>query len=200
MGRGAGDWRKTVEPHFGFLADHGFRITASDDSTFWESSVTYTSSVSAVKVARSQEFVRSGVSLIRLVDGSVPPYPIWITTERIDWALLDLVLKARSPERHAEALRMHGLSKTELEQQLSFWADSIQTVCPDFLAGDLSAIDEAAVLIREQVGNHPQQITAWVPEDAPLGAEEAEATKLAATVPPEVSVSVRRYRRDKPAG
>ena len=199
MGRQASKWRQMVEPHFGFLAEHGFRVTGADDSTWWETSLTYTSPVAGIKVARSQEFDRSEVNLIRLVDGTIPPYPIWVTADRRDWALLDMALKARSPEKHAEAMRMTGLSKRELEKQLVFWAESIRTILPDFLAGDLSVIDEAAELVREVVISHPQQITAWVPEDAPVGAEEAEAAALAKTVPQEVSVSVRRYRRGKPA-
>ncbi len=67
-----------------------------------------------------------------------------MTADRIDWALLDIVLGVRSPQRHAELSRMKGLAKIELERQLAFWAESIQSVVSDFLGGDLSAIDEAA--------------------------------------------------------
>lgn len=88
---------KLVAPSFAFLEAHGFRLSATEDSSAWET-WQYTSAVSAVRVTRSNEFVRADVHLIRLVDGQVPAYPIWITSERMNWALLDNVLEVRTPD------------------------------------------------------------------------------------------------------
>jgi hypothetical protein len=195
VGRTAAAWRKVVEPYFGFVTAHGFRSISADDSSWWETSVTYASSKAAIKVSKSIEFQRCEVHLIRLVDGKVPPYPIWITSERIDWALLDVVLSARSPEYHARARRLSGLGKRELEEQLAFWSESLKIVTPEFLEGSLNAIDDAAVITRRQVADHPQQVVAWVPDTASPEAEQQQHSELAATVPPEVAVAVRRYRR-----
>ena len=193
----AGSWQDQVQPHFAFLEGYGFRITASDASSPWETSVTYKSSTGGVKVTNSNEFFRAEVNLIRLVDGHVPPYPIWITDEPINWALLDNVLEVRSPERLEPARSLKGLGKADVDRQLEFWADCLNTVAADFLDGDMSAIDEASAVIRARVREHPQQMTVWLPDSAPAGADAAEFEQASTTVPPEVGVKVRRYRRKR---
>jgi len=52
--------------------------------------------------------------LIRLVSGQVPPYPIWITDDRIDWTLLDNVVEARAPDLMDEVRKQAGLKAPEL--------------------------------------------------------------------------------------
>jgi hypothetical protein len=179
----------------GFLINHGFTNVTTDDSSFWSLWVQYASGGAAVRISKSNEFRRSEVQLIRLVDGEVPPYPIWIGSDRIDWILLDNVLEARRADLQHAALLMTGLQDREIDAQLAFWADSLRDVCPDFLAGDFAAIDEAGAIIRARVREHPQEIVAWLPEDAPTGADASALRDMAATVPPEVGVRVRRYRR-----
>lgn len=188
-------WAAKVEPHFGFLVDHGFGQVETDDSSFWSIWVQYASGRAAVRISLSNEFRRAEVQLIRLVDGQVPPYPIWITSDRIDWVLLDTVLEARKPSRLAETRSMTGLDGKRLDEQLAFWAEILRAVAPDFLGGDFAAMDETAEIVRARVREHPQQIVTWLPEDAAPGADEAALHDSAATVPPEVEVSVRRYRR-----
>jgi hypothetical protein len=66
MGKEATKWLEAVDPHFGFLADLGFAPRAVDDSSFWSVWVQYQSSTSAVRISKSNEFVRSEVHLIPL--------------------------------------------------------------------------------------------------------------------------------------
>lgn len=99
-----------VEEHFDFLVERGFRLTDVDYST-WTISVTYGSATSAVQVSKSNEFIRSEVHLVRLVDGKLPPYPIWVTEARIDWTLLDNVLEARAPGLLERSLKLTGSSR-----------------------------------------------------------------------------------------
>lgn len=204
MGASARDWTRLVEPHFSFLQAHGFRLSPADDSSWWETWVQYASDASAVRLARSTEFGRVDVHLIRLVDGAVPPYPVWVTSEPLNWVLLDTVLQARSAELFQQVAAQRGLDDSQVERQLAFWASALVSVAPEFLHGDMAAVDEAETIVRERVHQHPQQATVWVPEDAAsdLSARQAQAT--AATVPPEVSVVVRRYRHPRsgrrPAG
>lgn len=195
MGRAADAWAKTVGPHMSFLIGHGFSRVTTDDSSFWSLWVQYASDDAAVRISKSNEFRRSEVHLIRLVDAKVPPYPIWITADRIDWTLLDNVLEARRPALMQAALPMAGLQDRDIELQLAFWANALREACPDFLAGDLAAIDEAGEIVRGRVREHPQEIVAWLPEDAPDGADASAAREMADTVPPDVAVRVRRYRR-----
>jgi len=180
-----------------FLIGHGFTRVTKDDSSFWSLWVQYASNNAAVRISKSNEFRRSEVQLIRLVDGEVPPYPIWITPDRIDWTLLDNVLEARRPDLMEAALPMTGLQDRDIDLQLAFWANALREACPDFLAGDFAAIDEAGEIVRERVREHPQEIVAWLPEDAPGSADASALRDMAATVPPEVGVRVRRYRRNE---
>jgi hypothetical protein len=198
MGRSAEKWARKVEPHFGFLRDAGFSRVEADDSSFWSLWVQYASPTAAVRISKSNEFIRAEVQLIRLVDGHVPPYPIWITSERIDWTLLDNVLEARYPGLQAESRRLTGLDESALERQLTFWADALRVAASDFLGGSFDAIDEAAVLVRQRVADHPQEIVEWIPEEAPQTAEVEAHADLVRTVPPEVGIRTRRYRRKKP--
>ncbi|MDP9181819.1 MAG: hypothetical protein M3P04_03435 [Actinomycetota bacterium] len=179
----------------GFLIAHGFTRVTKDDSSFWSLWVQYASETAAVRISKSNEFRRSEVQLIRLVEGKVPPYPIWITADRIDWTLLDNVLEARRPDLQHAALPMTGLQDRDIDLQLAFWANALRDTCSDFLAGDFGAIDEAGDIVRERVREHPQEIVAWLPEDAPASADASAVRDMAATVPPEVGVRVRRYRR-----
>jgi hypothetical protein len=193
VGASARHWRQLAGPHFAFLEEHGFRLTATDDSSTWETWVQYTSATSAVRVTRSREFARVEVQLIRLVDGQVPAYPIWVTSEPMNWALLDNVLEARAPELLQRAAG--GVTGPEVDRQLAFWASALATAAPEFLDGDLAAIADAESIVRQRVSQHPQQVTVWIPDDAePAGsARQAQSTK--ATVPPEVRVVTAQYQR-----
>jgi hypothetical protein len=193
VGASARHWRQSVSSHFAFLEGHGFRLSATDDSSAWETWVQYTSAVSAVRVTRSNEFVRAEVHLIRLVDGQVPVYPIWITSEPVNWALLDNVLEARTPELLEQVAR--GLTDPELDRQLAFWASALMTAAPEFLEGDLTAIADAESIVRQRVRQHPQQVTVWIPDDADPDSVAHQVQVTTATVPPEVRVVTARYQR-----
>jgi len=167
MGERAEQWRRSVDPHFGYLTGLGFSEVDLDlERSPWSVWVQYRSASSAVRVSRSNEFIRCEVELIRLVDGRVPAYPIWITDDRIDWTLLDNVVEVRRPELAAEAARHRGLGPAEVEDQLAYWAQVLRDVAGDFLAGDLAAIDETGALVRSRVAEHPQQVQVWLPDDA----------------------------------
>jgi hypothetical protein len=195
MGKDALKWRKMVELHFGFLTGLGFATIDVDDSSFWSLWVQYRSETSAIRISRSNEFIRSEVELIRLVNGEVPAYPIWITDDRIDWTLLDNVVEVRQPDLMAEVARQTGLRASQLDEQLKFWARVLRDVAEDFLVGSFAPLDEAGALVRSRVAENPQQVQIWIPSDAPAGAGAERAAEIQATVPPNVGVSVRRYRR-----
>ncbi len=195
MSRAEVTWQRTVAPHFDFLTEHGFRPLPTKDGSFWATSCHYGSATAAVEVTRSNEFRRVEVSLIRLVDGAIPPYPIWVTSEPLHHTLLDNVLEAcQSPMLNDSALA-YGLGARDIQRQLVFWADALRIVAPEFLAGDLSAIDEAEDVIRARVAEHPQEIVTWLPDDASQDDESAAMEQMRIEVPPEVSVTTRRYRR-----
>jgi hypothetical protein len=91
--------------------------------------------------------------------------------------------------------KQSGLRPVELDHRLHFWALVLRQLAGDFLAGDFRPLDEAALITRDRVADSPQEVTATLPEDAPDEVEAREGEELAAILPPEVGVSVRRYRR-----
>ena len=105
-----------MERHFGFLDAFGFRSFGAEERSQWETSVVYKARQVALKICLSREVNRAEVNLIRLVDGEVPPYPIWITDEVLNWTLLDNVIEARRPDLSAPS---GGLKDDDLERQLA---------------------------------------------------------------------------------
>lgn len=187
-------WADAVERHFGFVDAFGLRSLGAEERSQWETSVVYKSHQVALKISLSREFNRAEVNLIRLVDDEVPPYPIWITEEVLNWTLLDNVIEARRPDLSAQ-IPSGGLQEDELERQLVTWAELLRLVAPEFLEGDPSAIDDAAVVIRQRVREHPQQVTVWLPEDTPSNADRDLVGDVRGSVPPNVNVKVARYSR-----
>lgn len=164
-------WRKMVAPHFDFVIEHGFEPAGVHDEVM-ATSCSYRASNAVIRVTRRIEFGRAEVSIIRLVNDEVPPYPIWVTSEPLNHTLLDNVLEARRSPLLEDPKRMPGLDDVALERQLAFWAEALRTVAPDLLAGSLSAIEEAESVVRARVAEHPQTIVAWLPEDAPPAPSE----------------------------
>jgi hypothetical protein len=195
VGKLGESWARAVAAHFGFLEAHGYAFASVDDSSFWQTDVLYRRPEVAVKITRSNEFRRVEVSIIRLVDDHVAPEPIWLTpTVPIHSALLDNVLEARGSELRWRAGAVSGLGADEVQRQLAFWAAALREVCPEFLDGDATAIDEVAAMLRAKVANHPAQLTIHLPDSA-SAAEKARAILEAQdTVPPEVTVVVNRYQ------
>ncbi|MFN8022233.1 MAG: hypothetical protein U0Q03_11960 [Acidimicrobiales bacterium] len=189
-------WTSAVERHFGFLKAHGFTLGSAEEPTQWERAVLCKAPAVAVRVARSVEFARAEVNLIRLVDDQVPPYPIWITDDVVNWTLLDTVIEARRPDLMKQ-LPPGGLDESELDRQLAAWAELLRLVAADFLDGDAGAIDDAAEVLRQRVQEHPQRVTVWVPREA----EPSIADDVRASVPSNVEVNVAgysRWRRKRP--
>lgn len=184
-----------MAPHFAFVTAHGFEFAGVEDDSFWATRCSYRSPTAVIQITLSTEFGRVEVSLVRLVDDEVPPYPIWVTSEPLHHTLLDTVLEARRSALLQDSRGKSGLDDTALERQLAFWAEALRTAAPDFLAGSCSAIDDAASVVRARVAEHPQKIVTWLPEDAPPGDERTAIEGLTAQVPPEVGTEVRRYRR-----
>src|SRR5205823_2735942 len=131
-------WQATVAGHFGFLeADFHLSVIATDDSSNWETSVTYASDPVAVIVRYSVEFDRAEVELIRLVDGKVPRVPTFVHPDtRIDRALLDILLLLRAPAEAEKLRQLGGLDSTSVDSSLAFQALALRRYGGDFLSGN----------------------------------------------------------------
>jgi hypothetical protein len=189
-------WQAKVDLHFAYLrTTHGFRIASADATSFWVTRVVYQSDVAAVAVDKSIEFERVELSVIRLVDGRLPQYPIFVLPDTvINQTLFDTILTIRNPDLLDHLRGLKGLDDDHIEKSLTFLARSLEEIAPDFLTGDLSLFEAVDALIKEQVKAHPPVITVYLPEDA-TPAREAAAIEEARKGSPGVQVVARRYRR-----
>lgn len=187
-------WRAKVDAHFGYLrTTYGFRITSVDASSAWVTRLVYQSDVAAVAVDRSFEFGRVEVSVIRLVDGKLPEYPVFILPETvINQTLLDNILIIRNSDRFNQLCELKGLEDDEIEKTLAFLARALEEHSTDFLSGDFSIFVEVDQLIRDRVKAHPPVITVYLPESA-SAEEEAAAIEETRRGSPGVQVVARRY-------
>jgi hypothetical protein len=194
VARAAKAWERRVREHFDFLVEHGFRFDHVETSS-WATTVLYLSPTLGLEVTRSVEFDRVELELLRLVAGELPEYDVWVTDSQRNRVLFDNVLIARAPEVDEASRALSGLSREEVEKQLRFWADALRSVAPDFLDGDDAPLREGERVIRQRVAENPQELTIWLPGDASQEEEARARDEARQTAPPNVEVSVRRYRR-----
>ena len=188
-------WAEQVARHFGFVTEYGFVRTDVDAATPWEVRATYRAQGCALAVIRSHEFQRVEVQLMRLVDGQLPAYPIFIVDAvAVDTFYLDELLALRRPGAQEFVTRQRGLSAEEIEAQLVFWSGTLREYGQDFLAGDLRVLDELEQIVRNRAGQHRPEVVVWLPGGA-TAEDEARAVERARTgIPEGVIITTRRYR------
>ena len=194
MARAAKAWERRVREHFDFLVEHGFRFDHVETSS-WATTARYLSPTLGLEVTRSVEFDRVEIELIRLVEGRLPEYEVWVTDSPLNRVLFDNVVIARAPEVDKASRALSGLSGDNVEKQLRFWADALRTVAPEFLSGDDAPLRDGEGVIRQRVAENPQEVTIWLPGDASQEEEDRARDEARRTAPPNVEVSVRRYHR-----
>jgi hypothetical protein len=149
------EWAGCVARHFGFLEKFGFHMAAELGSAQWfRTQVVYVSETSAVEVDLSVEYQRVEVTLARLKDGALPPVRVFVTKASFDYVLLDNVVGAGAPDRP----RWQTTPGRTYDEQLSFWAETLRTVAPDFLQGDLSVIDDGERAVRARTAS-PRRVS-----------------------------------------
>lgn len=191
-------WARTVKRHFGFLErDFGMAVIGTDDQSNWQTTVTYSGTASAVVVRYSVEFDRAEVELVRLVDGKVPPVPIFVHADTpINRGWLDNLLAVREPLAAEELRQLTGLGHRSVEGTLRFEAEALRKYARDILSGDLHWFVDIERSIRQQVSAHPPTITLHLPE----GTQQPEVDRAVAkakTLDPRVAVNVRFYRKPR---
>jgi hypothetical protein len=194
VARAAKAWERRVREHFDFLVEHGFRFDHVEARS-WATTALYLSPTLGLEVTRSVEFDRVELELIRLVEGELPDYEVWVTDSPRNRVLFDNTLIARSPKLDEASRALKGLSSEEEEKQLRFWADALRSVAPDFLDGDDAALRDGEQVVRQRVAENPQELTIWLPGDASRKDEDRARERARKTAPPDVEISVRRYRR-----
>jgi hypothetical protein len=194
-------WAEQVERHFGFLARYGFAVTDIEASTWWEVRVTYRSPRSAVAVIRSVEFQRVEVQLMRLADGELPEYPIFVVDSvPVNTFYADDLLELRLDGADEVLASQHGLEPQEVEAQLAVWSEVLRDYGGDLLAGDLSVLDELEQMVRDRARQHRHEVVIWLPESASADEEAHAVDDTRTTVPEGVAVVARRYRQTPSRG
>jgi hypothetical protein len=194
VARAAKAWERRVREHFDFLVEHGIRFDHVEASP-WATTALFLSPTLGLEVTRSVVFDRVELQLVRLVGGEPPEYEVWVTDGPLNRVLFDNVLIARAPELEEASRALSGLSREDEEKQLRFWADALRSVAPDFLEGDDAPLREGEQVVRQRVAENPQELTIWLPSDASEEEEDRAREEARQTAPPNVEVSVKRYRR-----
>ncbi len=189
-------WQAKVDLYFAYLrTTYGFRITSADASSVWVTRVIYQSDVAAVQVDRSIEFQRVELTVVRLVDGRIPAYPIFVKPDTvINQALFDNILIIRNPQLLDQLDMLKGLDDDHVEQSLAFLAKALEDNATDILNGDLSIFVAVDALIKERDMAHPPAITVYLPDGA-TSEHEAAAIEEAHKNSPEIPVVARRYHQ-----
>ena len=161
----ARSWEQRVDPHFGYLrTEFGCEIVDRSDESWWETSVTYQNTTTAVKVACSEEFDRVETDIIRLVKGARPPYPAFVSaTPKLHQFGLGNLLMIRAPELWSEMKEQKGQSDDATATQLASAAKALREFAADVLRGDFSSFDEMEARVRA-VARDMEGITIWSPD------------------------------------
>lgn len=191
----AARWRSEVETRLGaVLGAHSLSLR-SESSDNWGQRVVYANATTGLIVHSSIEFNRVEVSLVRLVEGEVPPYPIFVSnTPVLHQFLIDNLLALRAPELIHELRKLVGLGGKERDRQLTAYGHWLDQYAGDVLDGDFTAFAEMEREVRRRVALHPERIQVWVPEGTSAD-KAAEAQAGAGRVAPGIPVTVRRYWR-----
>jgi hypothetical protein len=191
----AGEWERRVDREFGYLrTDFGCEIVDRSDKTWWETSVTYQNTTTAVKVACSEEFDRVETDLIRLVDGTRPPYPVFVlATPKLHQFGLGNLLMIRDPELWNEMKEQKGLSDRAITTQLETAAKALREFGADVLRGDFGSFDMMEARVRA-VARDMEGVTIWSPDAGDSSAVADTIAKIRASYPT-VPIVTRGYRR-----
>jgi hypothetical protein len=171
----ADEWQSFVTPYFGYLeTDYGFRVTQVDASSPWLVRMIYQTATTAIYVDCNFEFLRVEVSLVRLLDGELPPYPVFIRHDTVMHEfLLDNLLNIRAPHLMSEIWESKGLGEGKVRQSLKLFGPALNDYAADVLRGDFSifATLEANTKKWRQKKQQRDQVTQQLPRQVQMAFE-----------------------------
>ena len=191
----ASEWERRVDREFGYLrTEFACEIVDRSDENWWETSVTYQNTTTAVKVAFSEEADRVEVDLIRLVDGARPPTVVFVSeTPKLHEFGLGNLLMIRAPELWNEMRKQNGLTDDAVAIQLTAAAKALREFGADVLRGDFVSFDEMEARVRA-VARDTEGITLWSPSRGDSRAVADTIAKIRASHPT-VPIATGTYRR-----
>jgi hypothetical protein len=189
------EWERRVDQEFGYLRrEFDCEIVDRSDKDWWETSITYQNTTTAIKVACSEEFDRMETDIIRLVDGARPPYPVFVmATPKLHQFGLGHLLMIRAPELWKEQKEQKGLSDNAIATQLASAAKGLREFGADVLKGDFGSFDEMEARVRA-VARDMEGIKIWSPGPGDSSAVADTVAKIRASYPT-VPITTGNYRR-----
>ena len=180
----AKEWERRVDPHFGYLrTEFSCEVVDRSDKDWWETSVTYQNTTTAVKVTCSEEFDRLVTDIIRLVKGARPPTVVFVSeTPKLHKFGLGNLLMIRAPELWSEMKEEKGQSDEAIAVQLQSQATALREFGSDILRGDFSSFDEMEARVRAKA-REMEGITIWSPDRRDSRALEDTIAKLRSSYP-----------------
>ena len=177
-------WERRVDPHFGYLrTEFGCEIVDWSDENWWETSVTYQNSTTAIKVACSEEFDRLETDIIRLVDGARPPTVVFVSeTPKLHKFGLGNLLMIRAPELWSELKEPKGQSDKAIATQLQSQAKALREFGSDILRGDFSSFDEMEARVRA-IARDTEGVSIWSPDRGDSSVVADAVAKIRAAYP-----------------
>jgi hypothetical protein len=171
----ADEWQSFVTPYFGYLeTDYGFRVTQVDASSPWRIRMIYQTATTAIYVDCNFEFLRVEVSLVRLLDGELPPYPVFIRRNTtMHEFMLDSLLHIRAQHLLPEIWDLQGLGEEKIKQSLKLFGQALNDYAADILRGDFSifATLEDATKKRVQKMQQRRQVEEQLPRHVQVAFE-----------------------------
>lgn len=143
-----------VRERFAFLTElFAMRRIKVEKSARGEA-VTYRNTTTGVRITFEPMDGGIFVYVIRLRDGKVPPYPIFIKEDTVlDWFRIQEITSVREPSlqlvRSLKEASFHP-PKGELTRILTPMARAVRKHCGDILRGDLTLLDELEPKLRQQ--------------------------------------------------
>ena len=115
--------------------------------------ISYRNATTAVRISFEPRERGIFVLLSRLVDGKIPPYPIFVSSNTvIDSFYLDDVIMLRNPTTKIQQKSPERHTKPWFVKQLSIYANSLTEVADDILKGNFEIFEDLERIVKERAG------------------------------------------------
>lgn len=139
---------KTVKEIFSFLQSD-FECSVSTIEDVYQTKVVYQNETTATIISFEPRESHVFVLLSRLIDGNIPPYPIFIKAETaLNMFYLDDLINLRSPSWKIQ--QSDNITEQNLERILTEYAKALKTYGQDVLNGDFTVFSDLEEIVKKR--------------------------------------------------
>lgn len=148
------DFEQLTIKHFKFLEGR-FNCKYWTKRDNYGDNVIYQNSTTGIKIRFEPRENHIFVMLMRLIEGKLPDYPIFIKADtQINLFYLDDLLELRSPSLKIKQKDLGDwINSIDLENLLAQYAKSLQQFGIDILQGDFTVFNELEQIVKRRVEN-----------------------------------------------